>query len=87
MTKNNRFARAFYILVVSLPSSAKQQRELTKSERMTAKSSFYFLVPGQFSSIFHVKPIGMTAKELQKRKFKEVVFLNDVLVAVAALVS
>ena len=29
MSKNNRSARAFYILIYSLPSSAKQQREMT----------------------------------------------------------
>ena len=29
MSKNNRSARAFYILVHFLPSSAKQQREMT----------------------------------------------------------
>ena len=42
------------------------------------------LVPGEFASIFQVKQIGMIAKELQKR---EVIFLNEVLVAVAVLVS
>ena len=30
ISKNNRSARAFYVLYISLPSSAKQQRELTK---------------------------------------------------------
>ena len=61
---------------------------------MTAKSSFFFLTlvnvfhsnlfPGEYTSIFQVKQIGMIAKELQKR---EVIFVNDVLVAVAVLVS
>ena len=39
------------------------------------------LGPGQLAIIFHVKQIGIIAKELQKR---EVVFYNDVLVAVVA---
>ena len=60
---------------------------------MTAKSFFFFpyfdvlhtyLLPGEFANIFQVKQIGVIAKELQKR---EVVFLNDILVAVAVLVS
>ena len=61
---------------------------------MTAKSSFFFLtltsfnysdlVPGEFASIFQVKQISMIAKELQKR---EVIFLNDVLVAVSVAVA
>ena len=62
---------------------------------MTAKSFFLFahfdvvhrnLVPEAFSSIFKVKHLKfeMIAKEVQKR---EVLFLNDVLVAVAVLLS
>ena len=62
---------------------------------MTAKPFFVFahfdvvhrnLVLGAFSSIFQVKHLKfeMIAKEVQKR---EVLFLNDVLVAVAVLVS
>ena len=30
ISKNNSSARAFYVLYISLPSSAKQQREMTK---------------------------------------------------------
>ena len=39
---------------------------------------------GQLASIFHVKQIGITAKELQKW---EVIFWNDVLVAVVVVVA
>ena len=42
------------------------------------------LVPGQLASIFQVKQISIIAKEIQKR---EVIFGNDVFVAVAVVAA
>ena len=87
------------IWYISLPSSAKQPREMIKfrvySRTWVYGDKFFFrflcfnivhsnLGPGQLASIFHVKQIGIIAKELHKR---EVVFWNDVFVAVAVVES
>ena len=47
------------------------------------KARWLSLDPGQLASIFHVKQIGIIAKELQQR---EVVFWNNVFVAVVVVV-
>ena len=99
MSQNNTLHVRFTFWYISLPSSAKQQREMTKFEVFSRtwahNGKFFFrflyfntvhsnLGPGQLASIFHVKQIGIIAKELQKR---EVIFWNDVLVAVAVVVA
>ena len=42
------------------------------------------LIPSQFASIFQVKQLSIIAKEIQKR---EVIFWNDVFVAVAVVAA
>ena len=90
MRQNNRSARAFWY--ISLPSSAKQQREMKNLAR-DGKFLFRFLCfntvhsnldPGQLASSFHVKQIGIIAKDLEKQ---EVIFWNDVLIAVVVVVA
>ena len=76
---------------ISLPSSAKQQRELAIfyvfSRTWVHDSKFFFLFPylnavqsnlypGQFASIFHVKQIGIIAKELPKLTLWNDVFVD-----------
>ena len=89
----------FTVLYISLPSSAQQQREMTKfyvfSRTWAHDGKVFFLfpcfnavhsnlVPGQFVSILQVKQISIISKASQKR---EVIFLNHVFVAVAVVVA
>ena len=64
-----------------------------KAKKEKEKTFFLFLCfnivhsnlgPGQLASIFHVKQIGIITKVLHKR---EVVFWNDVFVAIAVVES
>ena len=84
---------------ISLPSLAKQQREMTKFYVFSGtwahdgKVLFLFsyftavhsnLVPGQFASILQVKQISIIAKEIRKR---EVIFWNDIFVTVTVVAA
>ena len=77
ISKNKSSARAFYVLYISLPSSAKQQREMTKFKvlwRTRAHDSEFFIllpylnaipsnpVPGYYAYIVQVERIGIIAK-------------------------
>ena len=77
MNKNNSSARAFYVLYISLPSSPKQQRGMTKFKvlwRTWAHDGQFFillpyfnaipinLVPGYYAYIVQVERIGIMAK-------------------------
>ena len=86
MSKNNRFARAFYILLHFFIVLSKNDQILGFFENGSVWRKIFFifpyfdvahtnLVPGEFASIFQVKQILMIAQELQKR---EIIFLNDV---------
>ena len=73
----------FTFWYISLPSSAKQQREMTKfgffSRTWVYDDKFFFLFlcyntvhsnldPRQLAGIFHVKQIGIISKELKNEK-------------------